>query len=487
MSERGASGTASASRSLVEAFPRFRAGDRSTVRVLGDVRERARAFAQQHVQPLALEIDRRAAADPRYVDWDLIRAGCEHGLLSLAIPTAASGQGGLAREMCVALEELCAACPGVGNIFGAHGLGLLPLLATGVTHWDGVLRDIAVAERQGRPVLMACAVTEPDAGTDVEEADLMRRGRITSQARPVTGGWRLTGTKRFISNGSLAEWITVCMPFDPQRPAETWTCFLVDARSEGFSVGRVEHKMGQRACPAAELVFDDVFVPDDLVVGRPGDGMPTTYLVLAASRPAVAAIATGIARGAYDRVLTWLEHEPALLGRQQVQLALARMEEEIHLARQSYLDAATELDVMISPALRHPLVRAMGLVPPAARRVPRVRRWITSPRSGQATVALLHRTMTNRAVTRSLALSSLAKAHAADVAMSVTGLALELAGLDSGDIRAELEKLWRDAKLTQIYEGTNQLNRLTVYRGLSRGETMQALPPSRRDLVGRQP
>jgi alkylation response protein AidB-like acyl-CoA dehydrogenase len=95
--------------------------------------------------------------------------------------------------------------------------------------------------------------------------------------------------------------------------------------------------------------------------------------------------------------------------------------------------------------------------------------------------------MTNRAVTRSLALSSLAKAHAADVAVSVTGLALELAGLDSGDIRAELEKLWRDAKLTQIYEGTNQLNRLTVYRGLSRGETMQALPLSRRDLVGRQP
>ncbi len=487
MSERATAGTAFASRSLAELFPRLRAGDRSTVRVLGEARERASAFAQQHVQPLALEIDRRAGTDPRYVDWDLIRAGCEQGLLSLVIPTAAGGRGGLAREMCVTMEELCAACPGVGNIFGAHGLGLLPLLTTGMAHWDGVLREVAVAERKGRPVLMACAVTEPDAGTDVEDADLMRRGRITSRARPVAGGWRLTGTKRFISNGSLAEWITVCMPSDPQRPAETWTCFLVDARSEGFSVGRVEHKMGQRACPAAELVFDDVFVPDDLVVGRPGDGMAATLLALAASRPAVAAIATGIARGAYDRVLTWLEHEPALIGRQQVQLALARMEEEIHLARQSYFDAATELDVMISPALRHPLVRAMRLVPAAARRAPRVRQMITSPRARQATVDLLRRIMTDRTVTRSLALSSLAKAHAADVAMNVTGLALELAGLDCGDIRAELEKLWRDAKLTQIYEGTNQLNRLTVYRGLSRGETMQALPKSRHDLVGEHP
>jgi len=482
--ERGVSATVPPVRSLEEAFPRFRAGDPSTVRVLGDVRERAHAFAQQHVRPLALDIDQRAAADPRYVDWDLVKAGCEHGLLSLAIPSAAGGQGGLVQEMCVTLEELCAACPGVGNIFGAHGLGMLPLLVTGVTHWDGLLHDIAVAERQGRPVLMACAVTEPDAGTDVEEVGLMRRGKITSRAVHVAGGWRLNGTKRFISNGSLADWVTVCMPSDPKRPAETWTCFLVDAHSEGFSVGRVEHKMGQRACPAAELIFDDVFVPDERVVGRPGDGMPCTLLVLAASRPAVAAIATGIARGAYDRVLGWLEQEPTLIGRQQVQLALARMEEEIHLARQGYLDAATEVDATISPALHHPLVRAMRMVPSATRRRPLVRRWITSPWARQTTVAVLRHTVTDRAVTRSLALSSLAKAHAADVAVSVTGLALELVGLDAGEIRAELEKLWRDAKLTQIYEGTNQLNRLTVYRGLSRQETMVALPPSRLRLVG---
>jgi len=116
----------------------------------------------------------------------------------------------------------------------------------------------------------------------------------------VPGGFRLSGTKRFISNGSVARWITILMATDPRRPAETWTCFLVDARSEGFAVSRVEHKMGQRACPAAELAFDEVFVPDERIVGREGDGAAATMIVLACSRGPVGAIATGIARGAYE-------------------------------------------------------------------------------------------------------------------------------------------------------------------------------------------
>jgi hypothetical protein len=103
--------------------------------------------------------------------------------------------------------------------------------------------------------------------------------------------------------------------------------------------------------------------------------------------------------------------------------------------------------------------------------------WLASGRARDATIALLHRTTSERAVTRSLALSSMAKARGGDVAMRVTGAALELVGLRGGSARAELEKLWRDAKLTQIYEGTNQLNRLEVYRGLCRSETISCLPP----------
>ncbi len=473
-------------RPLWEEFPRLlRDGKRA--RELEALRARVRTFADAHVRGRALEIDRLTGEDPSYFDWGLVRAGAEHGMLRFLIPAQAGGGGGTAIHGAVVMEELCAACPGIALIFGAHALGVSPLLLGGASHWDGVLAELIDSERAGSPMLMACAITEPEAGTDVEDPDLLRRARISSHARRVPGGFRLSATKRFISNGSVARWITVLMPTDPRRPAETWTCFLVDTRSEGFSVSRVEHKMGQRACPAAELTFDGVFVPDELVVGREGDGAGATMIVLASSRPPVGAIATGIARGAYERLLAWMGEDPAakgLLERQHVQLALACMEEEIHLSRQAYMDAATELDSgALGGVLSHPAVRALGHVPASIRRRAHMRRWLASERARDATIALLHRTTSERALTRSLALSSLAKARGGDVAMRVTGAALELVGLRAGPVRAELEKLWRDAKLTQIYEGTNQLNRLEVYRGLCHGETLHCLPPLHRTDV----
>jgi acyl-CoA dehydrogenase len=473
---------ATAQRSLSEQFPRLvDAHGRSRVRKLEESRNRARRFADEHVRPRALEIDRRAGQEPGYFDWDLVRAGAEHGMLSLLIPAQAGGQGGLATQGAVVMEELCAACPGIANIFGAHALGLSPLLLGGATHWDGVLAELVASERSGEPLLMAGAITEPEAGTDVEDADLLALARITSHARRVPGGFRLSGTKRFISNGSVARWITIAMPTDQRRPAETWTWFLVDTQSKGLAVSRIEHKMGQRACPAAELTLEEVFVPDELIVGREGDGATSMMIVLASSRAPVGAIATGIARGAYERLLAWLEEDPAargLLERQHVQLALAGMEEDIHLARQAYMDATTEFDHRaLGGALSHPMVQALGHVPSAIRRRARVRGLLASDRGRDATIALLHRVTDDRALTRSLGLSSLAKARGGDVAMRVTGAALELVGLRAGPVRAELEKLWRDAKLTQIYEGTNQLNRREVFRALCHRETIQCLPP----------
>ena len=469
--------------SLHEAFPRLHQAGRLGRRRIGELeqlRVRARELADRHVRGRALELDRRAGEDPSHFDWDVVRAGARAGMLDLLVPRQAGGAGGLAIETSLVMEELSAACPGVATIFGAHGLGISPLLLAGPAHWDGVLREIVAAARTSEPLLMACALTEPDAGTDVEDVDLLARARIASRARRVRGGYALSGVKRFISNGSVARWLTVLMPVDPARPVETWTCFLVDAASDGFSVARVEHKMGQRACPAAELAFDDVFVPDRHVVGRVGDAAGMTLIVLAASRPPVGAIGTGIARGAYERLLRWLREDPAAVGmleRQHVRLVLAEMVEEIHLARQAYLDAASELDLAtLRGPLRHPALRSAALVPAAIRRRAPVRRLIASPHAREATARLLGRSANDRAVTRSLGLSSLAKARGGDVAMRVTHAALELVGLTDAPVRAELEKLWRDAKLTQIFEGTNQLNRLEVYRALVAGETMPALP-----------
>lgn len=472
--------------SLREAFPRLRhleQRDRSYVRRLEKLQLKTRAFADRHLRPVAVEIDRRAGEDPSYFDWDLVRTGARHGMLDFLLPSQIGGGGQLIVGCSIVMEELSAACAGLGLIFGAHGLGISPLLIDGPLHWD-VMSELVTSTRGDDPLLMACALTEPDAGTDVEDVDLMARARISSQARRVPGGYSLSGTKRFISNGGVARWLTVLMPVDPRRPAETWTCFLVDSQSKGFSVARNEHKMGQRACPASELVFDEVFVPDERLVGRVGDGAGATLIVLAASRPPVGAIATGIARGAYERLLSWLREDPeakGLLERQSVQLRLAAMAEGIHLSRQAYMDAAVEMDVgTLGDATKHPLLRSLRAVPNGVHRLRPVRRLVTAPKSRDALARVLNRATDDATVTRSLGLSSLAKARGADVAMAVTNSALEIAGLADSPLRPELEKLWRDAKLCQIYEGTLQLNWIEVYRALVARETMPALPPVRR-------
>jgi acyl-CoA dehydrogenase len=467
---------------LAELFPRLRAPELSGLCAeLEELRERTRTFARRELAQRALELDRRAGEEPGYFDWEVVRAGARAGMLRILIPAPAGGAGGLTMHACIMMEELSAACAGIGLIFGAHGLGISPLLLGGGAHWDGVLAQLVASEADDQPELMALAITEPEAGTDVEDPDLLARGRITSRARRVPGGYRLSGTKRFISNGSVARWISVVMPTDPKRAAETETCFLVDTRSPGFAVARTEHKMGQRACPAAELSFDELFVPEELLVGREGDGASETLIVLACSRPPVGAIGTGIARGAYERLRSWLREDAEgerLLGHQHVQLALAQMEEEIHLARQAYMDAAMEVDLWsLGQTMRHPVARLLAGLPPGIRRRRRVRRKMLSAAMRAQTVALLHRTTDDRRLSRAVGLSSLAKARGGDVAVSVTSAALEIAGLRAGRLRVELEKLWRDAKLVQIYEGTNQLNRLEVFRTLSNEEQLRCLPP----------
>ena len=474
----------SSTRAPRDAYPRILDHPGLRRRDLREIRhlvERTRAFGDRHVRPRALEFDRRAHTDPSDFPWDIVAEGAKHGLLSIGAPTPEGGSTRLpVTTLCAVMEELAAACSGVATIFGAHGLGTAPLGFGGPMFWDGALHDVVEGERTGNPLLMSFAITEPPAGTDMENPDLVDRAHLASHARAVPGGFLLNGTKHFISNGSEARWVTVYMPVDPKRPRATMTCFLVDARTKGYKVGHVEHKMGQRACPAAELVFEDVFVPESLVVGRVGDGATNMMCVLIASRPCVGAIATGIARGAYERLLEWLINDPdgqPFLERQQVKLALAQMEEEIHLSRLAYVDAATDFDLAsIGGLMQDPGARLLGRIPRRLRNSRLVSRQLKSDFARGAVITLMRRRLGNRGLTRSLALSSMAKARGGDTAMKVTGMALEIAGLSSGPIRAELEKLLRDAKLTQIYEGTNQLNRLEVYEGLSINGEIGLLP-----------
>jgi alkylation response protein AidB-like acyl-CoA dehydrogenase len=425
-------------------------------------------YNRRYVLPAALELDRRMEKEHDYFAWDLVEAGLQYRFLSLIIPSVVEGVGGLCVLFSLAMEELCSACPGVANIFGAHALGVSPLLVSGaMAHWESVLREVVEGEKNGRPVLMAAALTEPSAGTDVEEPHFLASARLSMNAKKVPGGYMLNGRKCFISNGSVATYTALCCATDRERPLETWTSFLIHKDMDGFSVPRVEEKMGQRACPAAELYFEDCFVPDENVLGFEGDGMqPGTLLLLASSRAPVGAIATGIARGAYEWFLKWAEKPRA--GRrpaseQRIQMALADMRTRIQLSRWAYLSASLAFDNSLGSVLQGALIKSMRLIPRGIRTSDMTRRFFLSNAGKAFSDAIVAISASSEEASHALAFASMEKAVGGDTAMYVSSLALELMGVDGCEERLWVEKAFRDAKLTQIYEGTNQLNRLTVF------------------------
>lgn len=425
-------------------------------------------YNQRYAAPAALELDRRMEWDHDYFAWDLVKAGLQYRFLSKVIPGMVEGVGGLTVMSALLMEELCSTCAGIANIFGAHALGVSPLLVAGaIAQWETVLREVAEKEKEGEPVLMAAALTEPSAGTDAEEPQFLAAARLSMNARRVPGGYVLNGRKCFISNGSVATYTVVACAVDRERPLDTWTLFLVHRDMEGFSAPRVEEKMGQRACPAADLLFEDCFVPDENVLGFEGDGMqPGTLLVLAASRAPVGAIATGIARGAYEWFLRWARKERegrAPIEEQRVQMALADMKTRVSLARWAYFSAALSFDATMGKVLNGVPMKAIGLMPRSVRTSGRMQRVYLSRTARRAVQGIAAAYIPSEEATRTLANSSMAKAVGGDTAVYVSSLALEMMGTGGGEERLWVEKFFRDAKLTQIYEGTNQLNRLTLF------------------------
>ncbi len=372
------------------------------------------------------------------------------------------------------MEELCAGCAGIANIFGAHYLGLAGvILSFDVHHWDRFLHETVEAERSGEAVLLSAAVTEPMAGTDVEDDEFIPGARLVTAARRTAGGYVLNGTKVFISNGSVAAYNVVICPLDRKRPLETWSAFVVPAGSEGFSAEKVELKMGQRACHAAELVFTDCFVPEENMLGTEGGGAALTGLVLAASRPPVAAIATGIARGAYETCLAFCRRKKhgagRLIDRQWVQMALADMQAMVNASRCAYLHAAHVFDTLVTtPAFgRRVLVEPLLRFTSPLRRTAPGRRITASRRWKESLAAHLRTAVPEASRDASLGISSLAKFSAGDNAVRVCLKAMEILGQEGAEERAGVEKRLRDAKLTQIYEGTNQLNRYEAFKRLT--------------------
>lgn len=460
-------------RDVREAYPRLKTIERYAPRLVEEldaVQREARDFGEKHIRPVALEIDRKTGEDSRYFQWDLVKKGTEYGFLRFTVPKPFGGKGYYTTHFAVLMEELCSFCPGVGNIFGAHALGLSPLLmAPDIRLYAKYMQPMALAEKRGEPHLFALAITEPGAGSDVEDKDELRTAHLTTFAKKIKDGYLLNGRKVFISNGSVARYIWVGCVLDRNNPVETSVSFVVPSDAKGFSVGRVESKLGQRACPAAELVFDNVFVPDEDRVGDEGDGEHLIGVVLGASRGPVGAIATGIARGAFERLLDYLNVTKVrgeyLFEQQWCQLLLADLMTKIQIARQMYLDAAMSCDLLGVPRLmEHPLMKLLNLVPEACMNSSAARRLFTSRRMYRFVRDLAARNLREEDIPLIASYSSMAKYTAGDIAVEVTSKAMEIMGEDGPLEEYGIEKLYRDAKLTQIYEGTNQINRLYVFK-----------------------
>jgi acyl-CoA dehydrogenase len=335
----------------------------------------------------------------------LIRKAWELGLSSTAIPPEYGGVGLSSVDTCIITEEVAWGCAGIGTSIMCNDLGLMPII-------------IAGSEEQKREWLTPCTdeftlisfgLSEPEAGSDVAGLQL--------QAEKDGDTYRLNGTKCWITNGGEAGLYTVFATLDRSSRHKGICAFVVSADTPGISLGKKEDKMGQRASTRV-IHFDGVRVPASQRLGAEGEGFKIAMRTLDRTRPPIAALATGIARRALEESVQYARERKAfgqpIGGFQAVQFMLADMAKEIEASRLLTMQSAW----MIDQGLR----------------------------------ASMH--------------SSIAKCYATDAAMRISTDAVQIFGGNGYSKEYPVEKLMRDAKLMQIYEGTNQVQRLVIAREL---------------------
>jgi len=367
------------------------------------LRDAVRRIARERVAPRAAEIDRTAE-----FPWDLKDLLASHDILALPYPVEHGGIGADLLTTCLAIEELSAACATTGLILAVHELAALPIIMAGTDEqrrrW---LPDLAA----GRS-LIAFALTEAGAGSDA--------GAIATRAVRDGDHYVIDGTKRFISQGSVADYITVFAVTDPAgRRHRNLSCFVVEKGMAGFGVGRLEHKMGIRGSPTAELLFDGVRVPVGNRIGDEGEGFGLAMRTFERSRPGIAAQAVGIAQGALDVAARYaterIQFGKPIGEHQMVQALLADMDASTEAARALLYTACATIEAGEGDAGR----------------------W-----------------------------AAVCKLVAGDTAMRVTTDAVQVLGGYGYLDEFPVERMMRDAKITQLYEGTQQIQRLVVARSL---------------------
>ncbi len=430
----------------------------------------ARRFARQEMLPGILQTDRRCSEDPRYFDWDLWRKANALKLTIASIPEQIGGLGWHALANAVMVEELSSVCLATASNIAFNTFGLLGAMVecrTGIIM--NIIRQMVDAQKKGEPLFWSWAITEPSAGTDMEEGEAMAAMRSSTSAKKVSGGYLLNGTKCFITNGSLAHFVLANIPVDPDAPLETMATFLIPSSSEGFSVGRVERKCGQKASQTAELFFKDVFVPDENMWEPPGRGLRHTREILSITRGYIGMAGVGLARGALERCLVYAAGKKVgdhrLIDEDWVRFMIADTIQEMTSVRNACYNFAIALDTRHAWQLFEamPVRAALNLLPRSLLLSGAVAALANRQFLDQAGTYLKNRLVDDDTIEAFVRHGSAVKVAGTDLAVKTASRMLDIVGLEGMDQSHGLEKCFRDAKITQIYEGSNQANRIDLF------------------------
>jgi len=363
-----------------------------------ETRKLARRIAEEHMRPIRAELDETGE-----FPWEIVKMLGQAGLFALLIPEEYGGLGGGVMDFCLVTEELSRVCSGIALAYAATGLGVYPLIMFGNEEQK---RRLLPAVAEGKR-LTAFALTEANAGSDAAAV----------RTRAVRDGdyYVINGTKQWITNGGEAEIYTVITSTDPDRGARGMTAFIVEKGQEGFDFGKKENKMGIRGSTTRELIFTDCRVHKDNILKREGYGFIITMKTFDKTRPGIGAQAVGVAQGAFEEAAKYA------IEREQFGKTIASFQAIRHILA----DMATKIEA------------ARALVYAVARMID----------SGAKDVSKE---------------SAMAKVFASDVAMEVTTNAVQVFGGYGYMKEYPVEKMMRDAKITQIYEGTNQIQREVI-------------------------
>jgi alkylation response protein AidB-like acyl-CoA dehydrogenase len=369
-----------------------------------ELRAVLRDLCQKEIAPHAAAVDE----DSRYPE-EALKALNAAGFSAIHVPEEYGGQGGDSVAACMVIEEVARVCASSSMIPVCNKLGTMGLILQG----DDDLKKTVLPSVASGEAMTSYALSEREAGSD---AAAMR-----TRARADGDDWVLNGAKCWISNGGRSMWYTVMAVTDPDKGANGISAFMVRADDEGFIIGPKERKMGIKGSPTTELYFEECRIPGSRIIGEPGTGFKTALQTLDHTRPTIGAQAVGIAQGALDAAIDYVKERKQFRSRiadfQGVQFMLADMAMKVEAARLMVYTAAARAE------------------------------------RGEPALGFL---------------ASASKCFASDVAMEVTTDAVQLFGGYGYTVDFPVERFMRDAKITQIYEGTNQIQRVVMARSLLR-------------------